>query len=50
MFGLGTAAHRDSLEMIRLMGQHVIPKLDTDPVHRTTRMREAAADTMGLRR
>jgi hypothetical protein len=29
--------------MIRLMGEHVIPKIDTDPVHRTTRFREAAA-------
>ena len=28
--------------MIRLMGEHVIPKIDTDPVHRTTRFREAA--------
>ncbi len=26
--------------MIRLAGEHVIPVLDTDPVHRTTRMRE----------
>jgi alkanesulfonate monooxygenase SsuD/methylene tetrahydromethanopterin reductase-like flavin-dependent oxidoreductase (luciferase family) len=42
-FGLGFAAHADTLEMIRLMGEHVIPKIDTDPVHRTTRMREAAA-------
>jgi hypothetical protein len=25
------------------MGEHVIPKIDTDPVHRTSRMREAAA-------
>ena len=25
------------------MGEHVIPKLDTDPVHRTTRFRDAAA-------
>jgi hypothetical protein len=25
------------------MGEYVIPKIDTDPVHRTTRMREAAA-------
>ena len=30
-------------EMIDLMGRHVIPKIDTDPVHRTTRMRESAA-------
>ena len=43
VFGLGTASKADSLEMVRLMGEHVIPKLDTDPVHRTTRLREAAA-------
>jgi alkanesulfonate monooxygenase SsuD/methylene tetrahydromethanopterin reductase-like flavin-dependent oxidoreductase (luciferase family) len=42
VFGLGTARHEDTLEMIRLMGEHVIPTLDTDPVHRTTRFREAA--------
>jgi alkanesulfonate monooxygenase SsuD/methylene tetrahydromethanopterin reductase-like flavin-dependent oxidoreductase (luciferase family) len=41
-FGLGMASQEDSLEMIRLMGEHVIPKIDTDPVHRTTKMREAA--------
>ncbi len=33
----------DTLETIRLMGEHVIPKIDTDPVHRTTRMRDGAA-------
>ncbi|HEX7096427.1 MAG TPA: hypothetical protein VF183_11125, partial [Acidimicrobiales bacterium] len=43
VFGLGAASKEDSLEMIRLMGEHVIPKLDPDPVHRTTRFREAAA-------
>ena len=43
VFGIGTAPKADSLEMVRLMGEHVIPKIDTDPVHRTTRMREAAA-------
>jgi alkanesulfonate monooxygenase SsuD/methylene tetrahydromethanopterin reductase-like flavin-dependent oxidoreductase (luciferase family) len=48
VFGLGTAAHQDSLEMIRLMGQYVIPKIDADPVHRTTRQREAAARSLGL--
>jgi alkanesulfonate monooxygenase SsuD/methylene tetrahydromethanopterin reductase-like flavin-dependent oxidoreductase (luciferase family) len=42
-FGLGMASKDESLEMVRLMGEHVIPKIDTDPVHRTTRMREAAA-------
>ena len=39
----GTATHEDTLETIRLMGEHVIPKIDTDPVHRTTRFRDAAA-------
>ena len=43
VFGVGSAAHEDTLEMIRLMGEHVIPKIDTDPVHRTTKFREAAA-------
>lgn len=37
----GTKTHAQTLEMIKLMGEHVIPKLDKDPVHRTTRMREA---------
>jgi alkanesulfonate monooxygenase SsuD/methylene tetrahydromethanopterin reductase-like flavin-dependent oxidoreductase (luciferase family) len=43
VFGTGSARHEDTLEMIRLMGEHVIPEIDTDPVHRTTRFREAAA-------
>ncbi len=43
VFGVGTAEHEWMLETIRLMGEHVIPKLDTDPVHRTTRLRDAAA-------
>lgn len=33
------AAH----ETIRLLGEHVIPALDPDPVHRTTRQRDQAA-------
>jgi hypothetical protein len=45
VFGLGTATKEQSLEMIRLMGEHVIPKIDTDPVHRTTRLREGASST-----
>jgi alkanesulfonate monooxygenase SsuD/methylene tetrahydromethanopterin reductase-like flavin-dependent oxidoreductase (luciferase family) len=44
VFGIGPAPLEDTLETIRLMGEHVIPKIDTDPVHRTTRMREAAAE------
>jgi alkanesulfonate monooxygenase SsuD/methylene tetrahydromethanopterin reductase-like flavin-dependent oxidoreductase (luciferase family) len=43
VFGTGSARHEDTLEMIRLVGEHVIPKIDTEPVHRTTRFREAAA-------
>ncbi|GMU79639.1 MAG: luciferase [Acidimicrobiia bacterium] len=43
IFGTGCASVEDTLEMIRLMGEHVIPKIDTDPVHRTSRMRDAAA-------
>ncbi len=35
----GTATQEETLETIRLMGEHVIPKIDTDPVHRTTRLR-----------
>jgi alkanesulfonate monooxygenase SsuD/methylene tetrahydromethanopterin reductase-like flavin-dependent oxidoreductase (luciferase family) len=42
VFGLGTATKQDTLETIRLLGEHVIPKIDTDPIHRTTRMRAAA--------
>jgi len=29
------------LQTIRLIGEHVIPKIDTDPVHRTSRFRGA---------
>ena len=43
VFGLGSAERADDLKMIELMGEYVIPKIDTDPVHRTTRLREAAA-------
>jgi alkanesulfonate monooxygenase SsuD/methylene tetrahydromethanopterin reductase-like flavin-dependent oxidoreductase (luciferase family) len=31
-----------TLKTIELMGKYVIPKIDTDPVHRTTRFRESA--------
>jgi alkanesulfonate monooxygenase SsuD/methylene tetrahydromethanopterin reductase-like flavin-dependent oxidoreductase (luciferase family) len=41
VFGTGCATKEETLEMIELMGKHVIPKVDTDPVHRTTRQREA---------
>jgi alkanesulfonate monooxygenase SsuD/methylene tetrahydromethanopterin reductase-like flavin-dependent oxidoreductase (luciferase family) len=42
-FGVGMATHEEYLETIRLMGEHVIPKIDKDPTHRTTRFRQQAA-------
>ena len=33
----------ETLETIRLIGEHVIPKIDTDPEHRTTRLPPAKA-------
>ena len=42
VFGIGPAPLEDTLETIRLIGEHVIPKIDTDPVHRTSRQRAAA--------
>jgi alkanesulfonate monooxygenase SsuD/methylene tetrahydromethanopterin reductase-like flavin-dependent oxidoreductase (luciferase family) len=42
-FGIGPAPIEETLEMIRLMGEHVIPKIDTDPEHSTSRYRAAAA-------
>jgi alkanesulfonate monooxygenase SsuD/methylene tetrahydromethanopterin reductase-like flavin-dependent oxidoreductase (luciferase family) len=43
VFSFESAGMEESLETIRLMGEEVISKIDKDPVHRTTRMREAAA-------
>ncbi len=42
VFGIGPAPLDDTLEMIRLLGEHVIPAIDTDPEHRTSRQRAAA--------
>lgn len=42
-FGLPTGVSKeDTLTTIKLIGEHVIPHIDTDPVHRTTRFREAS--------
>ncbi|MGE7389539.1 LLM class flavin-dependent oxidoreductase [Streptomyces sp. NPDC004126] len=42
-FGLPTGVSKeDTLTTIKLIGEHVIPHIDTDPVHRTTRFRQAA--------
>ncbi|MER5777903.1 LLM class flavin-dependent oxidoreductase [Streptomyces sp. NPDC002039] len=42
-FGLPTGvSYEDTMTTVKLIGEHVIPKIDTDPVHRTTRFREAS--------
>jgi alkanesulfonate monooxygenase SsuD/methylene tetrahydromethanopterin reductase-like flavin-dependent oxidoreductase (luciferase family) len=43
VFGLPIGiSPEDTAQTIALIGENVIPKLDTDPVHRTTRFRQAA--------
>ena len=44
-FGQGMATQEEALETIRLIGEHVIPKLDKDPEHRTSRFRREAGAT-----
>ncbi|MGW4749447.1 LLM class flavin-dependent oxidoreductase [Streptomyces sp. NPDC004288] len=42
-FGLPIGiSYEDTMNSIRLIGEHVIPRIDTDPVHRTTRMRQSS--------
>ncbi|MFF0476730.1 LLM class flavin-dependent oxidoreductase [Streptomyces sp. NPDC004284] len=44
-FGLPIGiSYEDTMNSIKLIGEHVIPKIDTDPVHRTTRFRQAAGN------
>ena len=43
VFGVGMTRQEEMLETIRLIGEHVIPRIDKDPEHRTTRMRNNAA-------
>ena len=42
VFSPNMLTREEALESIRLLGEHVIPKLDTDPVHRTDRFRQNA--------
>lgn len=42
VFGIGPASQEDTMRTIELLGEHVIPKIDTEPEHRTTRFRRAA--------
>ncbi|MEU9857352.1 LLM class flavin-dependent oxidoreductase [Streptomyces sp. NPDC047974] len=42
-FGLPIGiSYEDTMNSIKLIGEHVIPRIDTDPVHRTTRFRQAS--------
>jgi len=43
VLGVGPGSHEATLETVRLLGAHVISKLDLDPIHRTSRFRDAAA-------
>ncbi|HMC43438.1 MAG TPA: hypothetical protein VKI20_10555, partial [Acidimicrobiales bacterium] len=40
-------SHDEALECIELFGQRVVPEFDRDPVHSTTRHREAAGGGPG---
>ena len=42
VFGIGPAPIEETLRTIELLGKHVIPKIDTDPEHRTSKQRKAA--------
>ena len=42
VFGIGPAPLEETIRTIKLLGEHVIPKVDTDPEHRTSQMRKAA--------
>ncbi|HEX3825195.1 MAG TPA: LLM class flavin-dependent oxidoreductase [Mycobacteriales bacterium] len=43
VFGIGPAPIEATIKTIELLGKHVIPKIDTDPVVSTTRYREQAS-------
>jgi alkanesulfonate monooxygenase SsuD/methylene tetrahydromethanopterin reductase-like flavin-dependent oxidoreductase (luciferase family) len=48
-FGLPIGvSYEDTMTTIRLIGEHVIPQIDTDPVHRTTRFRGAKSSPAGV--
>jgi alkanesulfonate monooxygenase SsuD/methylene tetrahydromethanopterin reductase-like flavin-dependent oxidoreductase (luciferase family) len=42
VFGIGPAPLEETVRTIKLLGEHVIPKVDTDPEHRTSKQRKAA--------
>ena len=41
-FGQGMATQEEALETIRIIGEHVIPQIDKDPEHSTSRYRREA--------
>jgi alkanesulfonate monooxygenase SsuD/methylene tetrahydromethanopterin reductase-like flavin-dependent oxidoreductase (luciferase family) len=41
-FGMAEGTLEERLDTIRIFGEHIIPKIDTDPIHRTDRLRDAA--------
>ncbi|HEX4433014.1 MAG TPA: LLM class flavin-dependent oxidoreductase [Frankiaceae bacterium] len=43
VFGVGPAPIEETVRTIELLGKYVIPKIDTEPEHRTTAFRRAAA-------
>ncbi|HEX4015121.1 MAG TPA: LLM class flavin-dependent oxidoreductase [Frankiaceae bacterium] len=43
VFGVGPAPIEETVRTIELLGKHVIAKIDTNPEHRTTAFRRAAA-------
>ena len=47
VFGTGPTPVEDTIKMIEDFGKHIIPKIDKDPVHRTSKMRDAAAAKLG---
>lgn len=45
IIGVGHMGHEHAMETLRVFGEHIIPEIDKDPVHRTTRMRGAVLPT-----
>jgi hypothetical protein len=43
VFGSGMNTQDEMLRTIELLGEHVIPKIDTDPEHSTTRYRRQSS-------
>ena len=50
VFGLlsSTMERELAVETIEIFGKHVLPKFDKDPVHRSTRQREARLIVLAL--